>query len=465
MAAGSPCRSGALSLPARPILRTPPSVSRTRPRSTGSRGGPGAAEAREALRPHDGGGPRAASIGPDSSASLLRQRLPTGAEPLKYVIVATGNIGDAIAVQAKSRRHGGGRRRGRHPGDRPVAPRLRAPRGHHRGLRRHLRHPGELQDHPPRPRRGDRGGRPLHPADELLVGAVHGGDRVDGRGRAARHAAQRRDVRHPLSRHQQVPHLRRSVRVAAVHRARWHRHQHRRGQLPDDGRRGRRGLHRDREPVHQPGVRPSRRPGPEEQMGLCHALRDRPPWLEDSFLLEIAQAQLVRQIFDRHPIKWMPPTKHKDGRHLLRPCVTTRCSIWSASRPGRASSSWGCSQRGAVHNPLLMDCYLSPSRRRATSSACKHLGDEIEFKRDGIVGRRAERGAAARRWPSSKRFKQETIWNAIARGAFADVMRTRTGGRGFRGKPWSSKRRIRRTRSSRSSSASLGTARGATGVT
>src|SRR6185437_9061414 len=50
----------------------------------------------------------------------------------------------------------------------------------------------------------------------------------------------------------------------------------------------------------------------EVQMGLGHAFEIN-PWLEDSFLFEISQAQLVRQIFDRHPIKWMPPTKFKTG--------------------------------------------------------------------------------------------------------------------------------------------------------
>jgi len=47
----------------------------------------------------------------------------------------------------------------------------------------------------------------------------------------------------------------------------------------------------------------------EEQLGLGHAYEINPR-IEDSFLLEIAQAQLIRQIFDKHPIKWMPPTKH-----------------------------------------------------------------------------------------------------------------------------------------------------------
>jgi beta-lysine 5,6-aminomutase alpha subunit len=32
-----------------------------------------------------------------------------------------------------------------------------------------------------------------------------------------------------------------------------------------------------------------------------------------------------------------------------------------------------------------------------------------------------------------EQVKGESIWNAIARGAFADVKRTRTGGKGFAG--------------------------------
>src|SRR4029077_19804953 len=40
----------------------------------------------------------------------------------------------------------------------------------------------------------------------------------------------------------------------------------------------------------------------EEQMGLGHAYEIN-PWIENSFLLELAQAQLIRQIFPRHPIK------------------------------------------------------------------------------------------------------------------------------------------------------------------
>jgi beta-lysine 5,6-aminomutase alpha subunit len=166
-----------------------------------------------------------------------------------------------------------------------------------------------------------------------------------------------------------------------------------------------------------------------EQMGLGHAY-EIDPWLEDSFLLEIAQAQLVRQIFDRHPIKWMPPTKHKTGDIFFAHVHDAMFDLVGITT-GQSIELLGMFSE-AVHNPLLMDRYLSLKATRYVHSACRHLGDEIEFKPDGIVGRRAEqvlREALA----LLEEVKQETIWNAIARGAFADVKRTRTGGRGFVG--------------------------------
>jgi beta-lysine 5,6-aminomutase alpha subunit len=167
----------------------------------------------------------------------------------------------------------------------------------------------------------------------------------------------------------------------------------------------------------------------EEQMGLGHAY-EIDPWLEDSFLLEIAQAQLVRQIFDRHPIKWMPPTKYKTGDIFFAHVhdamfdlvgVTTKQSI---ELLGMFSE--------AVHNPLLMDRYLSLKATRYVHNACKHLGDEIEFKRDGIVARRAER-VLDEALHLLEEVEKESIWSAIARGAFADVKRSREGGKGYAG--------------------------------
>ena len=166
-----------------------------------------------------------------------------------------------------------------------------------------------------------------------------------------------------------------------------------------------------------------------EQIGLGHAY-EIDPWIEDSFLLEVAQAQLVRQIFDRHPIKWMPPTKHKTGDIFFAHVhdamfdlvgVTTQQSI---ELLGMFSE--------AIHNPLLMDRYLALKATRYVHSACKHLGSEIEFKKDGIIAGRAVQ-VLDETLALLTEVKRESIWEAIGLGAFADIKRTRTGGKGYEG--------------------------------
>ncbi len=50
----------------------------------------------------------------------------------------------------------------------------------------------------------------------------------------------------------------------------------------------------------------------EEQMGLGHAF-EMDPSVEDTFLYELAQAQMAREIFPKAPLKYMPPTKFMTG--------------------------------------------------------------------------------------------------------------------------------------------------------
>jgi beta-lysine 5,6-aminomutase alpha subunit len=167
----------------------------------------------------------------------------------------------------------------------------------------------------------------------------------------------------------------------------------------------------------------------EEQMGLGHAY-EIDPWLPDSFLLEIAQAQLVRQIFPRHPIKWMPPTKHKTGDIFFAHVHDAMFDLVGVTTHQTIELLGMFSE--AVHNPLLMDRYLALKATRYVHDACRHLGDEIQFKQDGIVARRAIQvlDEAAQ---LLEEVRRESIWEAIGRGAFADVKRTRTGGKGYAG--------------------------------
>ncbi len=184
----------------------------------GGTGGAGIDQVGAALRIHTAAALTRIDRAKDQREAM-KSRIPPGPTPLKYVIVATGNIYDD-AVQAKAAAHAGA----------DIVAVIRAtaqslldyvPHGattegyggtfatqeNFAIIRRALDEASESH------------GRYVD-ADELLVGALHGGDRLDGGRRAARHAPQRRDVRDPLPRHQHVPHLRRPVRVAALHRAR-----------------------------------------------------------------------------------------------------------------------------------------------------------------------------------------------------------------------------------------------------
>ena len=167
----------------------------------------------------------------------------------------------------------------------------------------------------------------------------------------------------------------------------------------------------------------------DEQMGLGHAYEINPR-IEDSFLLEIAQAQLIRQIFDRHPLKWMPPTKHKTG-DVFQSHVHDAMFNLVGVAPGQSIELLGMFSE-AIHNPLLMDRYLSLKSAEYIFNTARHLGDEMEWKRGGIVESRAQK-VLSEAYDLLREVERDTIWQAVARGAFADVKRKRDGGKGFAG--------------------------------
>jgi beta-lysine 5,6-aminomutase alpha subunit len=168
----------------------------------------------------------------------------------------------------------------------------------------------------------------------------------------------------------------------------------------------------------------------EELMGLGHAFEIN-PWLTDSFLFEVAQAQLVRQIFDRHPIKWMPPTKFKAG-DIFHSHVHDAMFNLVGITTNQSIELLGMFSE-AIHTPLLMDRYLSLKSARYIFGAARHLGEEIhQWKPGGIVETRA-REVLDRAHELLREVKEESIWDAIGRGAFGDVKRTRSGGKGYAG--------------------------------
>ncbi|HEX5037732.1 MAG TPA: lysine 5,6-aminomutase subunit alpha [bacterium] len=167
----------------------------------------------------------------------------------------------------------------------------------------------------------------------------------------------------------------------------------------------------------------------EQQLGLGHAF-EMDPDVEDSFLYEIAQAEMVREIFPHHPIKYMPPTRHMTGDiffgHVLD-CmfnlvgVLTHQEIQLLGMPTEA-----------IHNPLLQDRFVALKAANYIFKAARDLGDEISWSANGKVIRRA-RSVLEDTFRLLQKVEKMGFMNAIEEGAFANMARAVDGGRGLDG--------------------------------
>lgn len=168
---------------------------------------------------------------------------------------------------------------------------------------------------------------------------------------------------------------------------------------------------------------------PEEQMGLGHAF-EMNPMLENGFLLELAQAQMAREIFPNAPLKYMPPTKFMTGnifRGHLQDAMFNLISIWTHQ---------GIQLLGmpteAIHTPHLQDRMLSIENAKYIFNNAKNLGDEIEFKKDGMIQKRAQE-VLEKAEALLKDIEKEGIFSTIEQGKFGGVKRALTGGKGLAG--------------------------------
>lgn len=168
---------------------------------------------------------------------------------------------------------------------------------------------------------------------------------------------------------------------------------------------------------------------PEEQMGLGHAF-EMDPELENGFLLELAQAQLTREIFPNAPLKYMPPTKFMTGnifRGHIQDALFNIIGKWT---------SQGIQLLGmpteAIHTPFMSDRYLSIENARYIFKNMKDIGEEVTYKPDGIICTRAKEvleNAVA----LLETIRQEGLFNALEKGIFADIKRPKRGGKGLDG--------------------------------
>ena len=168
---------------------------------------------------------------------------------------------------------------------------------------------------------------------------------------------------------------------------------------------------------------------PPEQMGLGHAFEMNPE-LKNGFLYELAQAQMTREIFPQAPLKYMPPTKFMTGnvfRGHIQNALFNQVAIWT----GQGIQLLGMLTE-AVHTPFMSDRFLSIENAKYIFTNMQDIGEEVEFKKEGLIQTRA-REVLNEALLLLERVEKVGLFLALEKGIFANVKRSRVGGKGLDG--------------------------------
>ena len=167
----------------------------------------------------------------------------------------------------------------------------------------------------------------------------------------------------------------------------------------------------------------------EEQMGLGHAF-EMDPSVENTFLYELAQAQMAREIFPKAPLKYMPPTKFMTG-NIFRGHIQDALFNMIAILTGQKLQLLGMMTE-AIHTPFMSDRALSIENAQYIFRTMKDLGGELTYKDGGIIQSRANE-VLTKATDLLAEIEKLGLFTTIEKGIFADVKRPKDGGKGLNG--------------------------------
>jgi beta-lysine 5,6-aminomutase alpha subunit len=165
------------------------------------------------------------------------------------------------------------------------------------------------------------------------------------------------------------------------------------------------------------------------QLGLGHAFEINPQ-LPDSFRLELAHAQLIRELFPDAPLKYMPPTKHMDGDVFFGYLLDAFFNL-VGTMTGQGIILVGMMTEGIV-TPFLSDRDLALKNVAYVRNACGSLVEDFHPPRDGFIATRA-RQVLSESVELLERVADDGLLAAIAHGTFGITKRPPTGGKGLAG--------------------------------
>ncbi len=168
---------------------------------------------------------------------------------------------------------------------------------------------------------------------------------------------------------------------------------------------------------------------PEEQMGLGHAF-EMEPNLKNGFLLELSQAQMAREIFPKAPLKYMPPTKFMTG-DIFKGHIQDTLFNMVTIMTGQKLHLLGMLTE-ALHTPFMSDRALSIDNAQYIFNNMEDFGNEIEFKKDGIIQKRANE-VLNKANDLLTEIEKDGLFKTLSEGKFAGVKRPVDGGKGLDG--------------------------------
>jgi beta-lysine 5,6-aminomutase alpha subunit len=165
------------------------------------------------------------------------------------------------------------------------------------------------------------------------------------------------------------------------------------------------------------------------QLGLGHAFEINPS-VPEQFRLELAHAQLVRELFPNAPLKYMPPTKHMTGNVFFGYLLDAFFNL-AGVMTGQEIILVGMMTEGIV-TPFLSDRDLALENVRYVRDACSGLREDFVPAPDGFVATRA-RQVLAEAVDLLERIVDDGLFGAIADGTFGVTRRPPDRGKGLDG--------------------------------
>jgi beta-lysine 5,6-aminomutase alpha subunit len=164
-------------------------------------------------------------------------------------------------------------------------------------------------------------------------------------------------------------------------------------------------------------------------MGLGHAF-EIDPAIENGFLYELAQARMIREIFPKAPLKYMPPTKYMTGDIFMGQVQDALFNL-VAITTGQKLQLLGMMTE-AIHTPFMSDRAVSIANANYIFRTAKELGSEISFKPGGIIETRAAE-VLGKAVDLLAEMDGTGLFKSLERGTFAGVKRGENGGKGLDG--------------------------------